>query len=324
MSEISSDRPVTVIMQHRERPGLIAGLFGCALGLLGFFAFGFILAPLGFLCAIVGVVSGVIGRSGTGVGTSMLAGVLSFVAAIKSPALWFIFGVAMLGSLLHPPHNAVQAVSAAPATQAEPTATAPPVMAGPTTQAFAQLPAPTDAQPPAQSEVQARSNDASPSLAEVSHVLGWVTNFNVRTDNVLMQLSGATDRSSAAIAQIQSYSARLNSFMPMLRVQRAQLVNAVSQDQAMADQFHNQVSALRGTFDRDIVPSSAKVHDMLSRCKTPDLAPEIANQCDQLSPAAQTFDVKYAALGDGLNQAEAAYQQGPPLPQPIAGAPATP
>jgi hypothetical protein len=121
MSEIPADRPITVIIQQPSRPGFTVGLFGCAFGILGIFTFGFIFAPLGLLCAIIGFSLGLFGRSGAGEGVSILAALLSIVAALKSPVLLLLLGVGVLASAPHQPtadHAAVGSLN--PTVQAQP------------------------------------------------------------------------------------------------------------------------------------------------------------------------------------------------------------
>jgi hypothetical protein len=48
----------TVVVVRTGNPGLIAGIFGCVLGLLGLFTIGIIFVPLAAICSLVGLLRG--------------------------------------------------------------------------------------------------------------------------------------------------------------------------------------------------------------------------------------------------------------------------
>jgi uncharacterized membrane protein (GlpM family) len=76
--------------------GMLAGLLGCVFGLLGILTFVAIFVPLAALCAVVGLFCCVPNRSIAGIGTSLLAGVLSMIGFMVSPTLW-LFAAGYIG-----------------------------------------------------------------------------------------------------------------------------------------------------------------------------------------------------------------------------------
>jgi hypothetical protein len=70
--------------------GMLAGLLGCVFGLLGILTIEAIFVPLAALCAVVGLFCCVADRNVAGIGTSLLAGVLSITGFMVSPTLWLI------------------------------------------------------------------------------------------------------------------------------------------------------------------------------------------------------------------------------------------
>ncbi|WP_198017173.1 hypothetical protein [Methylocapsa acidiphila] len=58
--------------------------------------------PLAAICAVIGLALGIIGKNAAGIGTSLLAGVLSAIGVVTSPALLIVIGgvlVALSGAL---------------------------------------------------------------------------------------------------------------------------------------------------------------------------------------------------------------------------------
>lgn len=70
--------------------GVLAGIFGCIFGIIGIFAFAIVFVPLAGICAIVGLIRGIVGKSAAGIGTSLLAIMLSVVGYLLSPTLLLI------------------------------------------------------------------------------------------------------------------------------------------------------------------------------------------------------------------------------------------
>lgn len=101
-----------IIVQNRGSPGLLAGIFGCVLGILGIFSWGLIFVPLALLCSIVGFIRGVSGPSASGIGTSALAAALSGIGFMVSPSLWALLGI---GSLIHSADTSHLSRASAPA-----------------------------------------------------------------------------------------------------------------------------------------------------------------------------------------------------------------
>jgi hypothetical protein len=70
--------------------GILAGLLGCVFGVLGILTSGIIFVPLAVLCALVGLARGIVGGNAAGIGTSLLAGILSAIGFAVSPSLWLL------------------------------------------------------------------------------------------------------------------------------------------------------------------------------------------------------------------------------------------
>jgi len=84
--------------QRNSNAGFVAGLFGCLFGLLGIFTIGLIFVPLAALCAVVGILRGIIGGSMLGMGTSLLAGILAGFGVVSSPSLWLVLAGGIIAS----------------------------------------------------------------------------------------------------------------------------------------------------------------------------------------------------------------------------------
>ena len=95
--------------------GIVAGLLGCLFGVLGILTSGIIFVPLAALCAVIGLLRGLGGRSAAGVGTSLLAGILSVIGFAVSPSLWLLAGGLLVASQVHEPTVAAQSTTIAPA-----------------------------------------------------------------------------------------------------------------------------------------------------------------------------------------------------------------
>lgn len=81
-----------------KNQGVIAGLFGCIFGILGIFTIGIIFVPLAALCSLIGLLRGMGGPSGSGIGISLLGGVLTFWGYTLSPSLLLMTGGLLLAS----------------------------------------------------------------------------------------------------------------------------------------------------------------------------------------------------------------------------------
>lgn len=92
----TTSEPLTVIVQQKRNPGLIAGILGCVFGVLGIVASGLIFVPLAALCSVVGIIRGVLGRSAAGIGTSALAVLLTIIGFVVSPTLWALLAAAFI------------------------------------------------------------------------------------------------------------------------------------------------------------------------------------------------------------------------------------
>jgi hypothetical protein len=100
----------TVIVRHTGNQGVMAGLLGCVLGILGIFFWGIIFVPLAAICSLVGVIRGIIGPSISGIGCSLLGGVLTVWGFVVSPSLWILLCASVLAT-----HQPVRPQASAPA-----------------------------------------------------------------------------------------------------------------------------------------------------------------------------------------------------------------
>lgn len=87
----------TVVVRHQGSPGVLAGILGCAFGVLGILTFGFIFVPLAALCSVVGVVRGLTGGSAAGIGVSALGIALTVAGFMVSPSLWLLLALGASG-----------------------------------------------------------------------------------------------------------------------------------------------------------------------------------------------------------------------------------
>lgn len=98
--------------------GVLAGLLGCVFGVLGILTWGIFFVPLAALCAIVGLLRGIVGGSAAGIGTSLLAGILAAIGFATSPSLWLLtaglIGAALPDQPSTPAHRADTAAKPAP------------------------------------------------------------------------------------------------------------------------------------------------------------------------------------------------------------------
>jgi hypothetical protein len=95
------------LARRRARAGLIAGAFGCILGVLGILTSGLVFVPLATLCAVIGLVNGISRLNFAGVGLSALAAILSLIGFAASPSLWLISGGLFVASQTAGPTRAI-------------------------------------------------------------------------------------------------------------------------------------------------------------------------------------------------------------------------
>jgi hypothetical protein len=81
-----------------KNQGVIAGVFGCGFAVLGIFTLGIVFVPIAALCSLIGLVRGASGPSVTGIGISLLGGVLTVAGFVTSPALMLATGGALVAS----------------------------------------------------------------------------------------------------------------------------------------------------------------------------------------------------------------------------------
>ncbi len=101
--------------------GVIAGILGCIFGVIGVFAIGFVFVPLAAACAVVGLIRGISGKSAAGIGTSLVAGVLSVFGFVTSPSLWLLTAGVLVASHLPPPATTAQRATSMPSPIQTPT-----------------------------------------------------------------------------------------------------------------------------------------------------------------------------------------------------------
>jgi hypothetical protein len=106
---------------QRGNQGTMAGLLGCAFGVLGIFTLGIVFVPLAALCSLVGLLNGLSGN-GSGLATSAIGAFLTAVGFMASPSLWFLTGGLLLTS-----HNPSPVAATPPASVARPVALSAPL-----------------------------------------------------------------------------------------------------------------------------------------------------------------------------------------------------
>lgn len=89
--------------QRRSDSGVIAGLLGCVFGTLEILTIGLIFVPLAALCAFFGLLRGVVGKSVTDIGLSLLAWLTVAIGAAVSPSVWIVL-LGVVGLLVGDPH----------------------------------------------------------------------------------------------------------------------------------------------------------------------------------------------------------------------------
>jgi hypothetical protein len=101
--------------------GALAGILGCIFGVIGVFALGFVFVPLAAACAVVGLIRGISGNSAAGIGTSLLAGVLSVFGFFTSPSLWLLAASLLVALQVPPRATPMQRVTSMPPLMQTPT-----------------------------------------------------------------------------------------------------------------------------------------------------------------------------------------------------------
>jgi hypothetical protein len=69
---------------------MIPAIFGCIFGIFGIFTFGIIFVPLAFLCAIVGLITGIRTGQFSTAFIAVLGGALAVAGFVVSPSLWVL------------------------------------------------------------------------------------------------------------------------------------------------------------------------------------------------------------------------------------------
>ena len=82
------------VVQVQQRPGLIAGIIACVLGVLGILFMAFIFVPLGAIVALFGTIPAVKSMNMPSIGVNVLAWVLIFIGFATSPVLLGLIGIA--------------------------------------------------------------------------------------------------------------------------------------------------------------------------------------------------------------------------------------
>jgi hypothetical protein len=87
--------PQVIVVERRNRPGVVAGALGCVFGVLGIFTLGLVFVPLAALCSVVGLIRGLTSASAAGIGLSLVGAVLTIAGFIFSPSLWVLLAAAI-------------------------------------------------------------------------------------------------------------------------------------------------------------------------------------------------------------------------------------
>lgn len=87
---------IHVTIEQKSRPGLIAGVLGCAFAFIGLFLLAVVFVPLALICAVVALYQGIRYRAPFGIVLGALAIVLAVVDFMISPTLWLLFGLTAL------------------------------------------------------------------------------------------------------------------------------------------------------------------------------------------------------------------------------------
>jgi hypothetical protein len=106
---------------QRGNQGTMAGLLGCAFGVLGILTLGIVFVPLAALCSLVGLLNGLSGN-GSGIATSALGFFLTAVGFMFSPSLWFLTGGLLVAS-----HNQPRVATNPPVIATQPAALSAPL-----------------------------------------------------------------------------------------------------------------------------------------------------------------------------------------------------
>ena len=274
---------INVIVQQRVRPGLIAGIFGCAFGLLGIFSWGLIFVPLAALCAAIGLFRGIAGRSGVGIGTSILASVLTVWGFIFSPSLWLIFGGTFLA---HQIQNA-------PSPQANPQTT---------------LTRPTE--DPGAIAREKTAQDDQRFVAAVNSLVGRMQRFEGNADSILLKLEPLQQRYPAITAKMDAYldQERKLKSNPNADVARSQISVAINQGAIAADQLHNEIQPTQWDFENNAVAFNKQVVAAKAQCgRAPDTSRDSA--CAKLTQESSRFEDRFGRLAASLKQIEETYQR---------------
>jgi hypothetical protein len=69
---------------------MVLAVFGCVFGILGIFTIGIVFVPLAALCAVFGLIGGIVKGQMSTVLLAVIAGVLVVVGWVTSPSLWVL------------------------------------------------------------------------------------------------------------------------------------------------------------------------------------------------------------------------------------------
>jgi len=284
----SSAGGMTVIVQHRGGSGVVAGLLGCALGLLGIFAWGLIFVPLAALCSITVLVRGITGRSAVGVGTSILAGVLSVWGFIVSPSLWVLLGAGILAQHVQPVH----APASSPAVTSR---------------------GDTALQQSKQQELEL--------IASMNQLVQRMERFDGYADSLVAKLAAAEQRYHAITSQMRGYLDRERKMAGNRNasVARGQIAVTISQGPIATDQLHIDLQQVLWDFQNNATQLKNRVTATEQSCHrahrpTPEnpVSPgqEQSNAaCLRVLDAGAAYRQKFDALARSLAHVEQVYQQ---------------
>lgn len=265
---------VNLTVRHTAPAGLIAGLFGCVLGLIGVFAFAVFFAPVAMLCGLVGLVVAIFGRSPAGVGASLLAMALAAFAAIKSPALWLLLGIGLFAASAGSTNNAQAPKAPTPAIARE------------------AMPAATQA--------------AAQPAADIESAADWLESFNSRSQTVITRLPMAERRYQAITAQMADRTRQLSELRDP--VERSQAGVAISQGAVATDQVRVDVEALRNEIRVALDGQRDAVQRAIDQCRGVAIADTRQGTCRRLVAANSQLAATVETLSAGFAGLEATYQ----------------
>lgn len=282
-SESFSSGTTTIVLNQSEHAGLLAGLLGCAFGILGIFTWGLIFVPLAALCSLFGFVRGIARSSASGVGVSILAGFLTIAGFAVSPSLWVVTAAGLVS------HEVA-------------TSSAPPIAAHP------------DA-------VQQRAADTKNFIASTDMLISRMNNFDAYANAYVAKFAAVEQRYHSISSKMGEYLNREQSLAgdPSSTVARSQISVILIQGQVATDQIHIQAQSVQRDLDVNAAPLRRQIVEVMQTCHQAHTATvenpvahgnEAWNKaCLRLFDAYEPFKFQYEKMVRGLASLEASYQE---------------